>query len=87
MHGDEGRIAAAGEAADIDVRAGLATGGLDPQSRDDLQQVGGALWLGLADLLQRGGGDREARVALAQTLEASGTADDHGVQCRGGVAV
>ena len=80
--GEVRRIAAAGEAGDLDVGAGLAAGGFRPHAGRDLQQIGRALGVGLFDLLGIGGDDV---VAGFDFLDAAGRAagDDHRVQ-RGG---
>src|SRR6185312_7785132 len=85
--GVERRVAAAREAGDLDVRAGLAAGGLGPHAGRDLQQVGGAARVVLLDLRGGGGGDRVAGVDLAHACGVRRTGDDDLLQRLHGLAV
>ena len=78
VHLDRGvrRVAGLGEAAHADVRAGLATGGLDEHAGDDLEQVGRVGRRRVLDLLGVGGGDRIARLLLQDALAARIAGDD-----------
>ena len=89
LDADEGRIAAGGETAHLDVGAGDAAGCFGKDPRHDLQQIGGARRRGLANLVGVGRGDGKARVKLAQTVGIDGAGHDdlfYLLLGRGGVA-
>ena len=78
LHGEERRVAAAGNAGDLDVGAGLAAARLRPQPRGDLQQIRGALRVGLLDHLLVRSDDRVGGVELLDS--GGGGGHDHRLQ-------